>query len=112
MNLLNQNILYSIPDDICSFGDCSLNSYVIQCLNNPYKHVNFNHVPNTLTTLITTYTNKLFGYIDDFETNYRKLRCEFKSKIYSLVIDEGIDCFYEAYDKGDDDCFVICSYQG
>ena len=61
MNLLNQNILYSIPDEIGSFGDCSSNIYVIQCLNKRYNHDNFKHVSNTLTTLVTTYTNELFG---------------------------------------------------
>ena len=29
---------------------------------------------------------------------------EFKSKIYSFVIDEGINCLYEAQDKGSDEC--------
>ena len=76
MNLLNQNILYSIPDEIGSFGDCSLNSSVIQCLN-IYKHDNFKHISNTLTTLITTFTNVLFECIHEFETKYRKLRHEF-----------------------------------
>ena len=33
-----------------------------------------------------------------------KLKYEVKSKIYSFVIYEGVDCFYEASDKGDDDC--------
>ena len=28
----------------------------------------------------------------------------FKSKIYSFVIVEGVDCFCDAYDKGDNDC--------
>ena len=50
MNLLNQNMLYSIPDEIGSFGDCSLSSYVIQCLNKQYSQDNFKHIPNTLTT--------------------------------------------------------------
>ena len=27
---------------------------------------------------------------------------------YSFVIDEGVDCFYEAYDKGDEDC--LCDF--
>ena len=36
--------------------------------------------------------------------HYRKLRHEFKSKIYWFVIVEGVDAFYEAYDKGDSDC--------
>ena len=43
MNLFNQNILYSIPDEIGSFGDCSLNSYVVQFLNKHYKHDSFKH---------------------------------------------------------------------
>ena len=89
MNLFDQNILYSIPNEIGSFGDCSLHSYVIQCLDKHYNHDNFKHVPNTLTTLITTYTNELFGCINEFEAIYRKLRQEFKSKIYSLVLVEG-----------------------
>ena len=62
------------------------------------------HIPNTLTTLITTYTNALLGCINEFGTKYRKLRHEFKSKVYSNVIVEGVDCFYEAYDKGDNNC--------
>ena len=48
----------------------------------------FKHIPNTLITIITTYTNELFGCINEFETRYRKLRHEFKSKIYSFVIDK------------------------
>ena len=52
---------------------------------------------------ITTYTNELFGCINVFETNI-KLGHEFKSKIYSIVIVEGVECFYEAYDKGDNNC--------
>ena len=75
--MLNQNILYSIPDKIGASGDCSLNSYVIQCSNKHYTHDNFKHIPNTLTTLVTTYTNELFGCIDEFEKVYRKLRHEF-----------------------------------
>ena len=51
-----------------------------------YNHDNFKHIPNTLTTLITTYTNELFGCINEFETRYRKLIYEFKSKVYSFVI--------------------------
>ena len=46
MNLLDQNILYSIPDEIGSFGDSSLNSHVIQCLDTHYNH----DIPNALTT--------------------------------------------------------------
>ena len=42
MNFINQNMLYSIPDEIGSCGDCSLNSYVIQCLNKHYNHYNVN----------------------------------------------------------------------
>ena len=104
MNLFNQNILYSIPDVIGSFGDCSLNSSVIQYSNKHYSQDNFPHIPNTVITLITTYTNELFGCIQEFQTRYRKLRHEFKSKLYSLVTVEGADVFYEAYDQGDDDC--------
>ena len=102
--MLNENILYPIPDEIGSFADCSLNSSVIQCLNKHYNHDNFKHIPNTLITLTTTYTNELLGCINEFETNYRKLKHEFKSKIYTFVIDEGVYCFYEAYDKGDGQC--------
>ena len=89
MNWFNQSILYSIPDEIGSFADCSLNSYVIQCLNKHYSQDNFKHIPNTLITLITTYTSELFGCINDFETHYRKLRHEFKSRRYSFI-DEGL----------------------
>ena len=102
--MLNQNILCSIPDEIGSFGDCSLNSYTIQRLNKHYNHDIFKHIPNTLTTIITTYTNELFGCINEFQKRYRKLRYEFKSKIYAFIIEEGVDCFYEAYDKEDEDC--------
>ena len=31
------------------------------------------------------------------------MRHEFKSNIYSCFIVEGVECFYEAYDKGDND---------
>ena len=82
MVCLNQKILYYIPDEINSFCDCSLHSSAIQCLNKHYSHDKFKHIPNTLTTLITTYTNELFGCSNEFETKYRKLRHEFKSKIY------------------------------
>jgi hypothetical protein len=61
MNWFNQDILYSIPDEIGSFADCSLNSSVIQCLNKHYSNDNLKRIPNTLTTLTTTYTNELFG---------------------------------------------------
>ena len=47
---------------------------------------------------------ELFVCINEFETKSRKLRHEFKSKIYSIVVDNGVECFYEAYDKGDHDC--------
>ena len=60
-----------MPDEICSCADCSLNS-------SHYNHDNSNHIPNTLT-LIATYTNELFGCMNEFETKYRKLRHEFKS---------------------------------
>ena len=43
--------------------------------------------------------------MNEFETNYKKIRHEFKSKIYSFVIVEGVECFYEAYDKGANNCF-------
>ena len=72
MNLFNQNILYSTPDGIGSFADCSLNSYVIQCLKKHSSQDNFKHIPNTLITLITAYTDGLFGCINEFETKYRK----------------------------------------
>ena len=104
MNWFDQNILYSVPDEVGSFAECSLNSAVIQCFNKHQNHAKFKHIPNTLTTLITTHTNELSGCINEFETKYRKLRHEFKSKIYSCVIVEGVYCFYEAYDKGDHDC--------
>ena len=86
MNWFEQNILYSIPDEIGSFADCALNSSVIKCLNKHYNHDNFKHIPNTLIAFITTYTNELFGCINEFETKYRKLGNEFKSTIYSLGI--------------------------
>jgi len=95
---------YSIPDEIDSFGDCSLHSSIIQCLNKHYNQNSFKDIPSTLTSLITTYTNELFCDINDFEINYRKVRNEFKSKIYSIAIDRGVECFYDAYDKGDDRC--------
>ena len=31
------------------------------------------------------------------------MRYEFKTQTYSFVIVEGVECFYEAYDKGDND---------
>ena len=93
MNWFKHNKLYSIPDEIGSFADCSLNSSVIQCLNKQYNRDNL----NTLTTLITTYTNELFDCINEFETNYRKFRHEFESKRRCRL-------FYDAYDKGDNDC--------
>ena len=73
LNWFEQNILCSIPDEIGSFADCSLNSSTSQCLNKHYKRDNFKHTPNTLTILITTHTNDLFGCINEFETTYRKL---------------------------------------
>jgi len=60
--------------------------------------------PNTLTTLTSRYTNELFGCTNEFVTTYRKLTQELKSKIYSFVIVEGVESFYEAYDKGDNTC--------
>ena len=76
MNWFNQKLLYSIPDKIHSFCSCSLHSSVIQCLNQHYNSTHFIHITNLLTSLITTYT-ELFGDINEFETKYRKLRCEF-----------------------------------
>ena len=32
------------------------------------------------------------------------MRHEFKSKVYSIVVDNCVECFYEAYDKGHNDC--------
>ena len=55
MNWLNQNILYSIPDEIGASADRSLNGYVVQCLNKHYSQDDFKHIPNTLITLITTH---------------------------------------------------------
>ena len=91
MDWFNQKILYSIPDELGSFGDCSLNSSVIHYLNKHNNHESFKHIPNTLTTLITTHTNDLFGCINEFEDKYRKLRHEFKSRIDSFVIVEGVE---------------------
>ena len=48
MNWFEQNILYSVPDEAGSFGDCSLNTYVIQWLNKHDSQDNFKHTPNTL----------------------------------------------------------------
>jgi len=62
------------------------------------------HSPSSLTNIVTTNTNALFGYINEFETKSRKLGHEFKSKMCSLLIVEGVECFYDAYDKGDYDC--------
>ena len=70
----------------CSFADCSLNSYVIQCLNKRYNHDNFTHISNTLITLITTHTDELFGCIGAFETKYRKLTHEFRCKYVYLLL--------------------------
>ena len=106
MNWFNQDILYSIPDEIGSFADCSLNSSVIQCLNR-HNHDRFKHIPCSLTNIIITYTNELFGCVIESETKYRKLRHEFKSKIYSIVVDSGVECVYEACDKGDDIFYMI-----
>jgi len=86
MNWFNPSMLYSIPDEIGSLAGCSLNSYVIQCLNKHYSQNNFKHIPDTLLTLITTYTDELFGCINQFETKYRKLIHESKSKIYHLLL--------------------------
>ena len=92
--------MYSIPDEISSFAEFSLNSHVIQCLNKHYGQYNFKHIPKTLITIITTYTNELFGCIDEFETKYRKLIHQVTSKINSLLL----KVFLEAYDKDDNDC--------
>jgi len=74
-----------------SFCDCALHSSVIQCLNKHYNHYDFKHIPSSFTNIITTYTtNELFGCIDELDTKYRKLRHEFKSKIYPIVVDNGV----------------------
>ena len=96
--------MYSIPDEINSFGDCSLHGYVIQCLNKHYNHNIFKHIPNTLTDIIATYFAELFGDVNDFELKYRKVRNQFKSAIYTFTINHGVECFYDAYDNGDDYC--------
>ena len=101
MVCLNQKIRYYILDEINSCCDCSLHSSIIQCLNKHYNHDNFKHIPSSLANIITAYTNELFGYITEFETKYRELRNEFKSKIYSIVVDNGVEGVYEACDKGD-----------
>ena len=93
MNWFDQNILYSIPYENGSVADCSLNSYVIQCLNKHYSHDKFKHIPNTLTILVITYTNELFGCINEFETKYRKTRHEFKSDLHSFIIVERAGLF-------------------
>ena len=97
-------IEYSIPDEINSFGDCSLHGYVIQCLNKHYNHNIFKHIPNTLTDIIATYFAELFGDVNDFELKYRKVRNQFKSAIYTFTINHGVECFYDAYGNGDDYC--------
>ena len=98
MSWSKQDMLYSIPDEIGSFGDCALNSSLSQCLNQHLNRDNFKHIPNTLTSLITTYTNELYGCINGFETKYKEMRHVFKFKIYSCVIVEGVECFYEEFD--------------
>ena len=80
MNWFDQNTLSYIPNEIGSFGECSLNSSVIQCLNKHCNPDSLKKIPNTFTTLITAYTNELFGCVNEFETDYRKLRHEFKSR--------------------------------
>ena len=85
MNWFNQNILYSLPDEICSCADCSLDSSVIQCLNKHCNHDNSNHIPNTLT-LIAAYSNELFGCMNEFETKYRKLRHELNLKYVHVLL--------------------------
>ena len=86
MNWFNQNILYSIPDDIGSCGDCSLNSSVIQCLSKNHNHDDFKHIPNPLTSLVTTYTNELLGCSNEFETKYRNLIHELNPKYIQLLL--------------------------
>ena len=103
MKWFKPRTLYSIPDEAQTFGCCSLHKSVIEELNNKHDYTNFKDIPNTLRNEITTYTNELFGDISDFETKYRKLRNEFKSIVYSYVIDNGVECMYMAYDKGDPD---------
>ena len=104
MHWLNNKEIYLTADETDSFGDCSLHSYVIQCLNKHYDNTSFNNIPCSITSIINSYTNELFGDINEFETNYRKVRNEFKSKIYTFAISKGVECFYDAYDKGDDKC--------
>ena len=72
MNWFDQYVLYSIPDEISSFAECSLNSYVKQCLNKHYSQDNLKDRPHALITLITTYTDELFGCSSEFETKYKK----------------------------------------
>ena len=74
MHWLNNKDIYLTADKTDSFGDCSLHSYVIQCLNIHYDNASFNNIPSTLTSIITSYTNELFGEINEFETTYRKVR--------------------------------------
>ena len=88
-------------DEIDEFGDCSLHSSVIQCLNKHYNHTNFKDIPCSLTSIITTYTNDLFGDINEFETKYRKVRNEFKQCIYSDIVKSGINILSGAFDRGD-----------
>jgi hypothetical protein len=104
MHWYNNKEIYLTPDEIDSFGNCSLHSSIIKCLNKHYDNTSFNNIPSALTSIITSYTNELFGDINEFETKYRKVRNEFKSKIYTFAICKGVECFYEAYDKGDDKC--------
>ena len=104
MVCLSQKILYFTPEEMNSFCDCSLHSSVIQFLNKKYNDDHFKDIPCSLTNIITTYTNVFFGCVNEFATKYRKLKHEFKSKIYSIAINSGVECFYEAYDKGDHDC--------
>ena len=96
--------IYTTPDEIDSFGNCSLNSSTIKCLTKHYNNYYFKEIPSSLTSIITTYTNELFGDINEFEIKYRKVRNEFKSNIYTIAINKGVECFYDAYDKGDYNC--------
>ena len=76
--------IYTTPDEIDLFGNCSLNSSTIACLIKHYNNCYFQEIPSLLTSIITTYTNELFGDINEFEIKYRRLRNEFKSKIYTI----------------------------
>ena len=92
---------YTAPDEIDSFGNCSLHSSVIQILNKNHNNTSFKTIPDSLTSIIITYTDELFGDINEFEIKYRKLRNEFKQCIYSNIVNFGIDILSGAFDRGD-----------